>query len=167
MQIGCGCNLLTCDRLCENVFFLGTIVERCGTGIYAAADCSTAIAGISKERESTEQYFIQIGGIIFSFDGTLQCGQTRCPDPLPSMGWISNIAAPQRSASFARLSWGPDPSLMEGQRYSVVWREFNTQDNFTVTSGPEVRKIEIFYKFMVHCTFVIISQLLVFNYYFA
>jgi hypothetical protein len=58
------------------------------------------------------------------------------------MGWISNIEAPQGSigATSARLRWDPDPKLMEGIRYSLVWREFNTMGNFNVTSGPEVRK---------------------------
>ena len=155
--------MIDCVKMSSFLVLLLSIAALGCTPPLTAAQQSQVYQKRGKVPNNTNRWY----NILFSFDGTLQCGQTRCPNPLPSMGWISNIAAPQRSASFARLSWGPDPSLMEGQRYGVVWREFNTQDNFTVTSGPEVRKIEIFYKFMVHCTFVITSQLLVFNYYFA
>lgn len=73
----------------------------------------------------------------------LQCGGTRCPNPLPMSGWLSNIAVQPRRATSARLSWTPDLNLVSGARYRVVWREFNTDDNFDVQAGPKVRKLTI------------------------
>ena len=123
-------------QVCEHVVSLDTSVEPSGCGMYA--DCSA-----TGNENATLDWLCIFSASYDKHIICLQCGGTRCPNPLPMSGWLSNIAVQPRRATSARLSWTPDLNLVSGARYRVVWREFNTDDNFDVQAGPKVRKLTI------------------------